>query len=208
MSNRFVPVICVLLAVALVPTYIHSYAGTTVSDGRTLASIPASLSQYEGTSSGRNATWGRRRFDTDDWIERIYRSRGDEVKLTVIRSYDPKSLYHHPELAVSYGPSWAQYEVARLEKRPDIPMHVLRTDANSRAVAVYALHYDDAFVEDPIGFQIRSAAELLFTGRKAMTLFFLTDESVPAGAGIDALPSIDVLLAAIDRFLESAGPAH
>jgi hypothetical protein len=189
-SSRFVPAVCALVAVALVPTYIHSYAGSTVQDRRTTASIPTSLAQYHGTASDRNATWGKRRFDSDDWTERIYRSTGDEVKLSVIRSFDPKSLYHHPELAVSYGPSYVSTEVRRLTRRPDIPVHVLSTAGASRTIAMYALHYGDTFVQDPIRFQLRAAGELLFSGRKPMTLFFLTDDSVPAGLDVDATPCL------------------
>ena len=197
-ATRFLPVLCALAAVTLVPTLIHSYSGMTISDGRSLASIPESLTGYSGTPSGRNETWGYRRFGSDDWIERIYRAGNDEVKLTVIRSYDAKSLYHHPELAVSYGPSYASSEVKRFAQRPDVPVHVL--SAPSRTVVMYTLLYGDHFVEDPIRFQLGLAGELLFTGRRAMTLFFLTDEHVPPDTTIEALPSIGLLFEAIDRF--------
>ena len=207
-SNRFVPAVCALVAMALVPTYIHSYAGSTVEDGRRTDSISESLAPYQGISSGRNATWGKRRFDSDDWMERIYRSSGDEVKLTVIRSYDPKSLYHHPELAVSYGPSYMKTEVRRLARRPDIPVRVLSTNGGVRTIALYALHYGDTFVEDPIRFQLRTAGELLFSGRKAMTLFFLTDQAVPASLDIDSLPSLGLFFAAIDQFIAGSNTAR
>jgi hypothetical protein len=206
-SSRFVPAVCVLVAVALIPTYIHSYAGSMVQDGRTTASIPVSLAAYHSTPSNRNATWGKRRFDSDDWIERIYRSSDDEVKLSIVRSYDPKSLYHHPELAVAYGPSWGNAEVRRLAQRPDVPVYVLH-GASSSSIAMYALHYDDTFVQDPIRFQLRTAGELLFSGRKAMTLFFLTDESVPAGMGVDALPSVGLFFGAIDQFVANGDRAN
>ena len=207
-SSRFVPIVCALVALALVPTYIHSYAGSTVQDGRRTGSISDSLAHYRGASSGRNATWGKRRFDSDDWLERVYRSSNDEVKLTVIRSDDPKSLYHHPELAVSNGPSYANSEVRRFRQRPDIPVHALSTTGEQRVVALYALHYGDTFVQDPIRFQLRTAGELLFSGRKPMTLFFLTDESVPAGTGVDALPSLELFFEAIDQFVANGGPAQ
>ena len=127
------------------------------------------------------------------------------MKLSVIRSYDFKSLYHHPELAVSYGPSWVRSEVKRFSQRPEIPVYMVYTDSDGGPVAMYVLLYDDRFVPDPIMFQIRTAGELLFSGRKAMTLFFVTDESVPSAANIDTLPSAGLLFAAIDRFLASGG---
>lgn len=204
-SSRFVPAVCALVAVALIPTYIHSYAGSIVEDGRRTASIPASLGRYHGTPSDRNPTWGRRRFDSHDWMERIYTSGTDQVKLSVIRSYDPKSLYHHPELAVAYGPSYVESDVRRLPQRPDIPVHALSSSGRERTLALYVLHYGDGFVEDPIRFQLRTAGELLFSGRKAMTLFFLTAERVPASTDVEALPSIGMLFEAIDQFVASGG---
>jgi hypothetical protein len=205
-ANRFLPIVCALVALTLVPTLIHSYADSTVRDGRATETIPTSLAGYVGAPSGRNATWGKRRFESDDWMERIYKSSDDQVKLSVIRSYDPKSLYHHPELAVAYGPSWVRTEEKRFAQRPEIPVHMLYTDTGG-TVAMYVLHYDDRFVEEPITFQLRTAGELLFSGRKAMTLFFVTDESVPSAAGVDTLPSADLLFAAVDRFVASGSAA-
>jgi hypothetical protein len=202
-STRYLPILCGLVAVTLVPTLIHSYADSVVRDGRTTSSIPASLAGYEGAPSDRNATWGQRRFRSDDWTERIYRSGDDEVKLTVIRSYDAKALYHHPELAVAYGPSYVRTEVRRFAQHPDVPVHVLYADTG--VVAMYVLSYDDEFVQDPIRFQLRTAGELLFSGRKAMTLFFLTDEHVGPRADIESLPSLGLFFSAIVRFAASAG---
>jgi hypothetical protein len=204
-SGRFLPIVCALVGLTLVPTLIHSYSDSVIRDGRATQTIPTSLAGYEGVPSGRNATWGKRRFESDDWTERMYTSGGDAVKLSVIRSYDLKSLYHHPELAVSYGPSWVRSEVKRFSQRPEIPVHMVYTDSDGGPVAMYVLLYDDRFVPDPIMFQIRTAGELLFSGRKDMTLFFVTDESVPSAANIDTLPSAGLLFAAIDRFLASGG---
>jgi hypothetical protein len=161
-----------------------------------------SLAGYTGLPSGRNATWGQRRFESDDWIERIYRAGRDEVKLTVVRSYDAKALYHHPELAVTES-NFIRTEVKRFDQRPDVPIHVLYKPGG---VALYALHYDNAFVQDPIRFQLRTAGQLLFSGRKAMTLFFLTDDDTGPGpgAGVESLPSLGLFFDAIDRFTTSS----
>lgn len=194
-STRFLPVVCALVALTLVPTFIHSYSDSAIRDGRTTAAIPAVLAGYTGTASGRNATWGQRRFESDDWAERVYRAGRDEVVLTVVRSYDAKSLYHHPELAVTEN-TFPRTEVKRFAQRPEIPVHVLY--AEPTGVALYVLQYDDAFVEDPIRFQLRSAGEMLFSGRRAMTLFFLADQ-LPA-ASVERLPSLGLLFEAIDRF--------
>jgi hypothetical protein len=199
------PITCLLVGLALVPTFIHSYVGATVVDGRATSAIPSSLAGFTSTPSSRNATWGKRRFDSDDWTERRFVAGSDEVLVTVIRSYDLKTLYHHPELAVAYGTSFVGKQVERLEQNPDVPVHVLQSGPGVRALAMYVLHYDDRFVENPIPFQIRTAGELLFSGRKPMTLFFLHDLDVPEGASTGTLPSARLLFSVIDRF--TAGPA-
>ena len=108
------------------------------------------------------------------------------MTLTVVRSYDLKALYHHPELAVAYGTSFEGARVEVLPGSPDIPVHVLRTGRESGPAAMYVLHYDDRFVSDPILFQIRTAGELLFKGRRAMTLFFVRDPNPPAGPDLSS----------------------
>ena len=87
-SARYLPIVCALVGLTLVPTLIHSYSDSIIRDGRATQTIPTSLAGYEGAPSGRNATWGKRRFESDDWTERVYTSGRDAVKLSVIRSYD------------------------------------------------------------------------------------------------------------------------
>ena len=194
-STRYLPIVCALVAVTLVPTFIHSYSDSAVRDGRTTTSIPMALAGYIGAPTDRNATWGQRQFESDDWIERVYRSGRDEVTLAVVRSYDAKALYHHPELAATED-TFDKTEVRRFAQRTDIPVFVLSTTTNR--IALYALQYEDAFVENPIRFQLLTAGEMLFSGRRAMTLFFLSDQD--PGTNVDALPSLGLFFEAIDRF--------
>lgn len=204
-STRYLPAICLLVALALVPTIIHSYSDEALGDGLTTATIPVTLADFASVPSGRSATWGKQRFDSDDWIERTYASQADSVRLTVVRSYDPKRLYHHPELAIAYGTSFEGRETRPLPVRPDIPVHILRPAPGVAAHAMYVLHYDGRFVADPMMFQIRTAGELLFTRRKPMTLFFVLDPSARVGADKEKLGASRVLLAAIDSFLAQQG---
>ena len=207
-STRFVPAVGVLTALALVPTLIHSYADDFAVDGFTTAAVPATLAGYSGASSTRGAKWGKQRFDSDDWIERLYTRNGDAIRLTIVRSYDAKTLYHHPELAIAYGSefgtTFGSHEVKRLPSRPEIAVHVLRPAADSTATALYVLHYDDEFVENPIWFQVRTAGALLFSRRLPMTLFFANDLETPPDETLDKLPATTLLVAAIESFLEQA----
>lgn len=201
-SSRYAPAVCVLIALALIPTVIHSYSHTVAKDGLTTAAIPLSLNGATSTPTEHDPAWGQRRFDAFDWTERRYRVDGGDVLLTALRSYDLKKLYHHPELDVAYGAGYLRYDVQRLDNRPDLPLHVL-SDLDQQATAVYALHYENGFVEDPIAFQVRTAGELLFSPRHAMTLLFARDLRPTQGKTLAQYPSTRVLLSAIDSFLQS-----
>ena len=205
-SFRYVPAIAALLVLPLVPTIIHSY-GTdgAPADGRSAAAISPFLGGYTSVPTGRNATWAMRRFASDDWMAREYvdPSTGEAVSLTVVRTLDAKSVYHHPELAIEDEVSFVGEETRRFPERPDVPVHVLQPGPGVRGAALYALHYDDGFVENPIAFQIRAAGELLFSRRQPMTLFFVFGASVPESSSSPAM--LRVLFAAIDNFLQSGG---
>jgi hypothetical protein len=204
-SARYVPAVCVLFLIALVPTLIHSYGRDVAGDGLSTAAIGSSLVGYQSAPSGRSANWGLNRFESDDWVERNYSSGGDSVRLTVIRSSDLKSLYHHPELAVAYGPrfgaSFVSHEVTHLAAAPEIPVHVLRPAPGTTALGLYVLHYDNEFIDDPVWFQLRTAGKLLVTRRQRMTLFFVHDLSAPDQVDLDTLPAAKLLLTAIEQFI-------
>lgn len=204
-SPRYATAISVLVALALVPTVIHSYANVLVADQLSTSAIPSMLTGYTSAPSGRDAGWGARRFEATDWIERRYSSTSDEVLLTVLRSYDLKALYHHPELDIAYGTTFLRQETRTFARHPDIPIHVLYTDTERGSIALYALHYDGNFVSDPLLFQLRTATDLLFSGRKPMTLIFARDLSAPDDAQVETLPVTGLLFAAIEQFTNGAG---
>jgi hypothetical protein len=206
-STRFVPAVCVLLALALVPTIIHSYAGGPVDDGRRSNELPEVLAGMTSTPSDRGAAWGKRRFDSDDWIERSYRAPdGGTLQLTIVRTHDAKRVYHHPELAVAYGTSFVGEDVRRFPQRQEVPVYVLSPGPGVPAAGLYALHYDGRFVEDPIWFQIRTAGELLFSRRKPMTLFFVLDRDLRERS-VEESSAATLLFAALDAFLGDGGRA-
>jgi hypothetical protein len=204
-SFRYVPTLCALLGLALIPTIIHSYGGGTVEDGRSAAAIPTILDGYTSTPTDRASNWGKRRFDSDDWVERSYIEAGsDPITLTVVRSFDPKRLYHHPELAIAYRrTSFVGEEIRRFAERTDIPVHVLQPEAGTAAtgIGMYVLHYGSGFIEDPIWFQVRSAGELFFSRRLPMTLFFVLDSSTTPDSNQETPRSTRLLFAAIDAFV-------
>jgi hypothetical protein len=201
-SSRSAIALCFLGLLALVPTVIHSYAGLVITDGRRTSEVPTTLDGFTASQTKRPVDWGKRRFDSDDWFERDYSQGGENVVVTVVRSYDVKTLYHHPELAVAYknGHTYQPVETMQLPGRQDIPVHVLRAIEPDPAVAMYALYYDDRFIADPIVFQLRTAAELVFTGRKPMTLFFVQSDGTSANGSLGNSAAARLLFASTDSF--------
>jgi len=208
MSTRFAPVVIVLLALALIPTVIHSYVGIRVNDGLKAAAIPGALAGEVGAPTARRPVWVKSRFDSDDWIERRYTGRGDAT-VFVVRSLDAKRLYHHPELAIAYGDSYGAAKVVHLSQRPEVPVYLLPgVDSNQHGRAMYVLLYDGRYVANPIAFQLRTSFNLLFTRPKPMTLFFVRERLVATDAPPDRSRGAELLLAAIDGFAvqQSAHP--
>ena len=61
-ASRYAPAVCVLIALALVPTIIHSYAHTVAKDGLVTAAIPLSLNGAPSSPTEHDAAWGQRRL--------------------------------------------------------------------------------------------------------------------------------------------------
>ncbi len=205
-APRYAVPVALALSLALLPTVIHSYRGMTLPDGRSAAAIPGTLGEWPSSPTTRRPAWVAEVFDSTDWVERVYRVGSDEVKLFVGRSYDAKRLYHHPELALLRGTETHGAGIAYAAARPDVPLHVLTAKRQDQeGVAVYALLSDGRFVGNPIAFQLRTSTELLFSGRRPLTLFMASDLAGRVDQ-LDAAPATRVLLAAIGAF-EGQRPA-
>jgi hypothetical protein len=118
----------------------------------------------------------------------------------VARSYDHKRLYHHPELALSYGKVLKSDGIVVLSGRLEIPVRLLRGEADRELVA-YTLLYGDEFVEDPIAHQISDSFYLLTSARKPMTLFYVSTRNVSNKQKFDESAVASVLRAAIESFV-------
>jgi hypothetical protein len=200
MDARYAVAVAVMLACAAVPTALHGYLGLRQDDGLTTSVIPAVLDGAPSQVFQRRAGWADANLQSTDYTERTYRVAGRDVRLLVARSHDAKRLYHHPELAALRGFETAGAGVARAAARPDVPLHVLTTaQGGQRGVAVYALLYDGRYVENPILFQLRTSVELLFSGRKPMTLIMATDLAGSVD-DLEKAPATRILLAALGAF--------
>ncbi|MGQ0736132.1 MAG: hypothetical protein ACT4QD_21080, partial [Acidobacteriota bacterium] len=92
-------------------------------------------------------------------------------------------------------------ETRHMPQRADVPVHVLQPAPGVAARAMYVLLYGEALVENPFLFQIKTAGELLFSRRKAMTLFFALDPAAASVTPVEDLEAVRLLFAAIDAFV-------
>jgi hypothetical protein len=204
MSSRYAPLAAGLFLLALVPTVFHAYLGYTRPDERRAEAIPAVLA---GLPSVRvtDSTWTKAAFSSDDGFEREYRrSSGPAVRLVVIRAYDAKALYHHPELAVAYGKGLVPAGSGVLPGHPRVPVFLLRSEPEvAPGYALFAVHVGGEFMDEPVWFQLRQAAAVLIRGRQRATLFFArTSGRLPET--LEGSPAAEVLQAAIRAFLAQA----
>jgi hypothetical protein len=199
MSSRYARVTLVLLLVALVPTVVNSYFGSTSDEGPVLAeTIPETIDGFRGTSTERRDASVRRSFDATDWVERTYVRGDDEVTLFVARSFDMKKLYHHPELAITYGLDLKPGRVEAYDADGG-PIHVHVLEGERSGLVAYALLYRDETVARPLLFQVRVAPDLLLRGRRTLTLALVTDRNhVSSDTGTPAAgPAISLLRRAV-----------
>lgn len=200
-SSRYVIPAILLLTLALLPTFIHSYLGSISDDGRSVRSIPTVLAGFSSEPYLRHKDpWVKSLFGSEDWIERIYKNdKGEKIRLFVARSYDFKKLYHHPELALSYANDFEEEGMVVLPGDPEIPVFILR-NSKGRGIAAYVLLHENKFIKHPVSHQVNEAFMQLFSPMKAMTLFYVADTTTPVADKFNKTSSASLLAAAIQSF--------
>jgi hypothetical protein len=194
--------VALLLMLALIPTVIHSYLGLKTNDSLSVSGIHPVLANFSSEPSSRLPAWGQETFGCYEWFERIYTDeQGKSLRLFVGRSYDHKRLYHHPELAISYGKDLRQRGQIRLPKRQDVPVNVLKNEER-HMMAAFALLYDGQFIDNPVTLQIRDSVNALISPRKAMTLFYIADDNASGSREFSQTAASDLLTKAIEDFLQ------
>ena len=199
MATRYARLTLVLVLVALVPTVVNSYLGSTEDAGPRLATVvPETIDGFTSAPTDRREASIQRSFSASDWVERRYTGPGGEATLLVVRSFDMKRVYHHPELAVAS----MEFRAPRLETVAsplgDIAVHVLE-DARQGMVA-YTLIYGDETVAAPLWFQLRVAPELLLRGRRPLTLALAVDRAFQTDGAVSLTdsPAVTLVTAATD----------
>ncbi|MBI4526625.1 MAG: hypothetical protein HY695_22725 [Deltaproteobacteria bacterium] len=204
-SAQYALPVVVLALLALVPTVLHTYIGMTCDDGRQAEAVATDLADMTAMPTNRRPEWGKALFDSDDWTERTYAARGRRpITLLVVRSYDAKRLYHHPEIGAARGTSFSSKEIIRVAELPEMPVHVLRGPGEAETdLALYALHYGNRFIGNPYLFQLQRSGDLLVSGRKPMTLFFV-HTTISRLEAVDGGAPARLLTAAVRTFLNQS----
>lgn len=197
-SDRYAKVISFILALVMVPTFVHSYLGAKTDDSFRAKSISNELAGLRFADTNRNAAWVQDIFDSDDWIERRSIGTDDSRKLLfVARSFDYKKLYHHPELAILYGQDLVNGGVESIID--NFPVHFLMARRGPGVVA-YCLLHDKELIGNPLLFQLSTAMRSLVSSKKPMTLFLLYDPGLFSIEGFGDSQLGLVLRAAVDNF--------
>ena len=192
-AARYTRPVAALIAVALIPTVLHTYVRARSVDGRRADRLPSQLSGLYGASTVRGGRWAREALDADQAIERQY---GSELTLFVARSYDVKRLYHHPELTVAYGRGFAAHTIVEFDQHAGIPVHVLTGPGRT---AAYVVQSGDGFVGDPFVYELRSALPAMFRARRQATLFFVYGRYERSPIPLDS-PTMGLLLSAVESW--------
>ncbi|NOT11647.1 MAG: hypothetical protein HOP23_07445 [Methylococcaceae bacterium] len=199
-SSRYAGPVAIILALATIPTVIHNYLGLTKDDGVTVKTINPIVENFTSSPSKRNAGYGEETFGSKDWLERIYtNNEGKSVRLFIVKGYDHKRLYHHPELALSYAKDLRSRGQIHLDTNPGIPVNLLKND-NRPNTAAFALFYDGKFISNPIKHQILDSLNMLISPKKPMVLFYVSDDNPPQDNNFNQTVSALLITKAIEDY--------
>lgn len=179
-STRFVPHILVLLGLVGIPASLHHAGLYEVED---CADSPALMASANGAAPPAERV---RRF-THFWGEGNWgygtiplAEDAGEIEYVIVRSFDPKSVYHRPEARLI-----GRMDRRRSETLPgaDRPLPIERAVAEraspsgpTRAFASYLLVYNGEPVSNPYWSQLVSAPLQFVAGRRPMWLFLAFGE--------------------------------
>ncbi len=201
MSTRHALPVLIIIIFALIPTIIHSYLDLKTDDNLSTNQISEVFGDYESKPTKRKPEWGKDTFACYDWIEREYTNQqGKSVRLFVGRTYDHKRIYHHPELALSYGKDLKMVGEIQFSVQPNIPVKLLASELKP-VIAAYALLYNNEFVGNAITHQLMNSIMQLITPRKPMTLFYVEEENAYGNTLFNETDAALILENAIKNFL-------
>jgi hypothetical protein len=162
-----------LLALALVPTLANFYVPLPRLEHALARRIPAELPNAGSAVEGkRDAEWVALHFGAEDFVSRRY---GD-ADLFAARTYDAKSLFHHPENALTYGrsPTERRTDALATSSGPVTVRFLGYAPATGAAhLSGYVLLYGNRPIDEPYRFLFRAVPSLLRGERRPTTLLYL-----------------------------------
>ena len=176
LSNRYLRWIAAALLVALIPVIPHSYLKLKSNDCVSVQELCALCpGRMESESVGRRLAG---QFGEVEWCAGTLPAEGNFPTLDcwILRSYDPKKLYHLPEIGLMRGaaPGRRLTQFLTWENRK-VPLHRAFYPAGDGDVYVaYMLIYNSKPVDNPYITQILSFPKQLVTGVEPMNLFFVS----------------------------------
>jgi hypothetical protein len=200
-ATKYAGLAVVVLAISVVPVVAHQYVGWTVLDDRPLA-LDLSVPGMHAVPAPSRGSFINRAFATNDWTEQRYEGAEGSLSLYLIRSFDAKRLYHHPELALLHGRGFEPAVIVRGAEALDVPVRVL---TSTTGIAAYTLVFENDVVDNALRFQLRQAGTLLLSPRRPMTLVLAHHLPRDASSMADADPAgtlaATVAVRATRRFL-------
>jgi hypothetical protein len=183
-SSRYVPHLLVLLLLAAIPSYLHHTDRLDVDDcahpEQLLDSALAPPADGADGADGRRLLGFESSFGSGNWAVRPLASEKGEIETVVVRSFDPKVVYHWPEGRILPGVRSQARRHEKLDGREGTSLSVHRVffpddpPPNAQAtLAGYHLVYESRPVSNPYLAQILSAPLQLVRGRRPMWLFFV-----------------------------------
>lgn len=181
-SRRFVPHIALLILALAVPTLLHSQGDYRLDDCKDVQAIFPDHADPLWDSSFREEvrtrTYDNATADGGVWAEgSTVMPGGTRVNWLIVRSYDPKRVYHRPARNLVDGGQIGAIEIERVEADGmTIPIRWLRYEpgvsmAERRVSAGHVLVYGGKPISDPYMAQLLSAPIQVIRGRMPMTLY-------------------------------------
>lgn len=187
-STRYVPALVALLVLAAIPVFLHTSGRFDVDECRNTAALLVASRKGGGPASpstqrGGRTLWLKRASPAGEWAEGTLPVDGlkSTFETMIIRSHDPKKVYHNPDSVLVRGARSEEADVEWIERGSTrIPIHRPRFGgADAGTVAAYLLVYNGKPVTNPYLAQLLAAPRQLITGREPMTLFFVSGQVHP-----------------------------
>lgn len=202
LSRRYVPHLLACCVPVLIPVLVHSYGDFRADDCKNPAELFTKFGERGADEAHELAM--RTNWNAVQWQEGAVRTLDSRWRcnFAVVRSYDPKRLYHNPEIFFVKGAAPDRRAVEWLANGSDrLPIHRAYYEADESAILVaYLLVYNARPVDNPYLAQLSSFPLQLLAGRRPMTIFFISGRGPRSEFDVMERLGREWLLAAWERY--------